>query len=106
MSYTDEEAKMVVAEYSSNPTPETVLKLALLLKRSKKSIIGKLSREGVYRREIYKSKTGEIPITKKEILENIAEMFNVDMEDLDGLDKSPKKTLKTLEKLIAGSQQA
>ena len=62
------------------------------LKRSKKSIIGKLSREGVYR-EVYVSKTGEKPITKIEIVENIADALDIEVSDLAGLEKSPKEAL-------------
>jgi hypothetical protein len=62
-----------------------------------------LSREGVYRRELYKSKTGDIPITKLEIVNNIADSLGVEVEALSGLEKSPKAALKTLEEAVAGS---
>jgi hypothetical protein len=56
----------------------------------------------VYRREVYVTKTGESPITKVEIVNNIAESLGVENADLTGLEKSPKATLKTLEKAVAG----
>ena len=61
------------------------------IERSKKSIIGKLSREGVYRREVYVSKTGEKPITKVEIVSHIAEGLGVEVSDLAGLEKVQKR---------------
>jgi len=81
----------------------TVEMLAEELNRSKKSIIGKLSREGVYRREVYVSKTGEKPITKIEIVSNIADALGVEVSDLEGLEKSPKQTLRRLSEAVAGS---
>ena len=73
------------------------------MEKSIKSIIGKLSREGVYRREIYKTKSGETPVTKVEIVSNIAEALGLEVDNLLGLDKAPKNTLKTLEKGIESS---
>jgi hypothetical protein len=101
-NYTEEQTLLLVGAYLDKPTPATVEELAEHLGRSKKSIIGKLSREGVYRREVYVTKTGESPITKVEIVNNIAESLGVENADLTGLEKSPKATLKTLEKAVAG----
>ena len=93
----------MVEEYSSDPSKETVERLAEQLDRSKKSIIGKLSREGVYRREVYVSKTGEKPITKVEIVSNIADALGIEISNLAGLEKSPKEALRRLEKAVTGS---
>ncbi len=96
-NYNEQETNMLVGAYLDKPTAETVEELALHLNRSKKSIIGKLSREGVYRREVYVSKTGEVPITKSEIVENIATHLGIEVEDISGLEKAPKAALKRLE---------
>ena len=104
-NYTEEQTQMMVGAYLDQPTRETVDKLAEELGRSTKSIIGKLSREGVYRREVYVSKTGESPITKVEIVNNIAESLGVETRSLAGLEKSPKTSLKNLEKAVAGLAQ-
>jgi hypothetical protein len=101
-SYTEEMTNMMVGAYLDKPTRETVELLAEKLNRSKKSIIGKLSREGVYRREVYVSKTGESPITKVEIVSNIAESLGIENSSLAGLEKSPKSALRNLEKAVAG----
>lgn len=97
---------MLVGAYLDSPTPETVEALAEKLEKSKKSIIGKLSREGVYRREVYVSKTGEKPITKIEIVSQIAETLGLESADLTGLEKSPKEALRRLEKAVAGLEEA
>jgi hypothetical protein len=103
-NYTEEQTMEMVGAYLDQPTPETVECLAEKYGKSKKSIIGKLSREGVYRREAYVSKTGEKPITKIEIVSQIAEHLDLESSDLSGLEKSPKESLKNLEKAVAGSQ--
>ena len=104
-NYTEAETNMMVNEYLDRPTRETVDNLAERLNRSTKSIIGKLSREGVYRREVYVSKTGESPITKVEIVNNIAEGLGLEIASLAGLEKSPKTALRNLEKAVAGLTQ-
>ena len=102
-NYTESETTYMVDLYKENPTADTVEVLVEQLKRSKKSIIGKLSREGVYRREVYVSNTGEKPITKVEIVSNIADALGIEVSDLAGLERSPKETLKKLSKAVAGS---
>tara|TARA_B100000214_G_C23948732_1_gene619316 strand:+ start:877 stop:1188 length:312 start_codon:yes stop_codon:yes gene_type:complete len=97
MNYSEEQTQYIVKEYKTNPNRETVESLAIELNKSIKSIIGKLSREGVYRREIYKTKTGELPVTKMEIVSNIADSLGIEVETLAGLEKAPKATLKKLE---------
>ena len=105
MNYNDQQTQYMILEYTKNPTPETVEKIAAFLEKSSKSIIGKLSREGVYQRAVYTSKTGETPVTKADLVCNIAENLGIEVEDLVGLDKSPKTALKALE-LATGTMQA
>lgn len=100
MNYNEEQTKRIVEAYKSSPNRETVEALAKELSKSIKSIIGKLSREGVYRREIYKTKTGELPVTKVEIVSNIADDLGLEVESLLGLEKAPKAILKKLENAI------
>ena len=97
MNYTEEQTAYMVEHYESCPSMETVQYLAEKFNKTTKSIIGKLSREGVYKRAVYKSKSGELPITKVELVNNIAENLGLEVESLVGLEKSPKTTLKTLE---------
>jgi len=98
MNYTDKQTEYMVEHYTSCPNMETVEYLAEKLGKTTKSIIGKLSREGVYKRAVYKSKSGESPITKLELVSNISENLGIEVESLAGLDKAPKATLKALEK--------
>ena len=95
VNYTPEQVDLMIEKYRSNPTRETVENLAEDLDKSIKSIIGKLSREGVYKKTVYKTKTGEDPETKKEIVEEIAQLIEVE-GTIAGLEKSPKADLKLL----------
>lgn len=104
MNYTDEQTRYIVEYYQMHPTMQTVETLAENLGKSTKSIIGKLSREGVYERAVYKNKSGDLPVTKAEIVSNIAENLGLEIENLTGLEKAPKATLKTLE-LATGAQK-
>tara|TARA_R110000772_G_scaffold237640_1_gene349555 strand:- start:253 stop:645 length:393 start_codon:yes stop_codon:yes gene_type:complete len=97
MNYNEEQTKYIVAWYEQSPTTTTVENLAEELGKSTKSIIGKLSREGVYQRATYKNKTGELPVTKVELVNNIAENLGIEVENLLGLEKAPKATLKYLD---------
>ena len=85
MNYNEQTTQYLLEKYSADPTRQTVEALAEELSRSVKSIIGKLSREGVYRREIYKTKTGELPVTKVEIVSDIADNLGIEVESLSGL---------------------
>ena len=97
MNYNEEVTTHIVNEYNKEPSTETVQKLSEELGKSTKSIIGKLSREGVYQRATYKNKTGELPVTKVELVNNIAENLGIEVENLLGLEKAPKATLKYLD---------
>tara|TARA_Y100000780_G_C13310515_1_gene273774 strand:- start:68 stop:391 length:324 start_codon:yes stop_codon:yes gene_type:complete len=101
-NYTDDQVQYMVDKYTANPNRKTVDKLAEKLNKSIKSIIGKLSREGVYQKAIYKTKTGEIPMTKGEIIVQVAELLDADYNRLAGLEKSPKQDLKYLHDLVRG----
>ena len=99
-NYTDDQVQYMVDKYTANPNRETVDKLAEKLNKSIKSIIGKLSREGVYQKAIYRTKTGEIPMTKGEIIVKVAEILEAEYDRLAGLEKSPKQDLKYLYELV------
>jgi len=96
VNYNEEQTQYLVNEYVNDPTKATVDRLAQEMEKSPKSIIGKLSREGVYRRSVYKTKTGESPVTKEQIVRDIEDVLGINHESLTGLEKSPKNILKQL----------
>jgi len=101
MNYTKDQTEYMIEKYKTNPSRDTVEELADAFSKSIKSIIGKLSREGVYRREVYRTKTGENPVTKVEIVSNIADALGIEIDNLAGLEKAPKATLKAIERVLS-----
>ena len=101
INYTQEQVDFMKTLYNNEPTRETVQQLANELDKSVKSIIGKLSREGVYQKTEYLSKTGERPITKKQMVVIIAKELVGDSSRLEGLEKAPKADLKYLLDLVS-----
>jgi ribosomal protein L10 len=102
VNYTQEEVAVMIDRYVANPSRDTVEELAVELNKSIKSIIGKLSREGVYQKAIYKTKTGELPITKAELIVQLADVMDSDSTKLMGLEKAPKQDLKYLLEEVRG----
>jgi len=101
-NYSEDQVSMMIEKYNAEPTRDTVDKLAEILDKSVKSIIGKLSREGVYQKAIYRTKTGELPITKAQLIVEIATLLEADSSKMMGLEKAPKQDLKYLREFIGG----
>lgn len=91
--YSEDEIKFMVEEYEFSPTKETVLFLAEKFETSPRSIIGKLSRLGVYQKNPYRPKYADKPVSKEELVANIARILDLDTEMLMGLEKSQKPAL-------------
>lgn len=98
MNYSKEITAKMVEMYQDAPNRQTVAILAKELGKSEKSIIGKLSKEGVYIRSVYVTKTGEKPVTKAELVEELEIKLQID--DLTGLEKAPKVVLKKIVEAI------
>jgi hypothetical protein len=101
INYTQEQVDFMRNLYTEEPTRDTVEQLASTMDKSVKSIIGKLSREGVYQKTEYLSKTGERPVTKKQMVTVIAKELVGDSSKLEGLEKAPKADLKYLLELVS-----
>jgi len=101
-NYTDAQVAIMVSVYQANPTRKTVDMLAKDMDKSIKSIIGKLSREGIYQKAIYKTKSGEVPMTKQEIILAMATALGIDSSKIMGLEKAPKQDIKFIYEVIKG----
>lgn len=99
-NYTEEQTQHMIKVYQDKPDRETVDELANEMGRTVKSVIGKLSREKVYRKVAYKTKRGEKPETKLQMTENIAEMLQGDSTRLESLTKASKQELLYLKVLV------
>jgi len=100
MKYTPEQIVIMTEEYEENPSKETVDDLASRFNTSPRSIVGKLSRLGVYKKAPYTPKYAEKPISKEELVHKIAEHLEVDFEDLLGLSKAQKPALLRLVEIL------
>ena len=65
-----------------------------------RSIIAKLSSLGVYRKQQYLTKRGEIPVRKSEYIEKIAEILQVSVESLESMEKLNKNVLVLLTRAL------
>lgn len=94
MGYTKEQTDLLITEYVKNKEDEEIVdKLAEMLDRSPRSIIGKLVRENVYEKKTYRSKNGELPITKKEIIANMCDLLGANPEKVSSFEKAGKREL-------------
>ena len=81
-NYTEEMVTTMRSLYSANPTRETVDVLAEQLGKSVRSIIAKLSREGIYVAQPRVTKTGEPVVRKAELVSQINEHFGMEFPTL------------------------
>ena len=81
-NYTDEQVTMMTEAYTENPTRETVDSLAEQLGKTTRSIIAKLSREGVYVAQPRTTKSGEPVVAKAELVAQIESHFDMEMPTL------------------------
>lgn len=97
-NYTDEMVAQMTEQYSANPTRETVDELAQTFGKTTRSIIAKLSREGVYVAQPRTTKSGEPVVAKAELVAQIEEHFGI---ELTTLVKAGKQDLQRLVDAIA-----
>ena len=81
-NYTEEMVNTMTEAYTANPTRETVDALAEQFGKTTRSIIAKLSREGVYVAQPRTTKSGEPVISKAELVAQIAEHFDIEVPTL------------------------
>ena len=81
-NYTDEMVASMVEAYTAQPTRETVDSLAQELGKTTRSIIAKLSREGVYQAQPRTTKSGEPVTSKSELVTIIASHFDIEVPTL------------------------
>ena len=92
-NYTDEMVAQMTDQYVANPTRETVDGLAKQFGKTTRSIIAKLSREGVYVAQPRTTKTGEPVVSKAQFVTAIESHFDIAMPTLV---KSGKQDLQKL----------
>ena len=99
VNYTPEQTAQAIADYAAGLTVESI---ATKLGKTTRSIVAKLSREGVYKAKEYTTKKGEKPIAKEKFVEQIANVLGVSADQLGGLEKANKSTLELIFKGLVG----
>lgn len=101
VNYTPEMTAKVVAEYAAGATVED---LAESMGKSVRSIVAKLSREGVYKAKAYVSNTGTAPVRKDAHADAIGALCNMTESEIESMAKANKtalvKVLGMLERVI------
>lgn len=95
-NYTEEMVAQMTEQYTANPTRDTVDNLAREFGKTTRSIIAKLSREGVYVAQPRTTKTGEPIVSKAELVSEVATILGVEVDDIASLEKATKIHLKAL----------
>lgn len=103
LNYTPEQEAEMLAAYVANPTAETVAMLAEKLGKATKSIVAKLSRNGVYVKKERTTKTGEKIVRKNEHAEAIGAILRMNENDIDSLTKANKTALAKIFEALANS---
>jgi len=99
VNYTPEQTATMLEAYAAGTTVEAI---AESLGKTVRSVVAKLSREGVYRKKEYVSKTGERPVRKDETADKIGTIAGLSDGEIDSLTKANKTALaKILAKLSA-----
>lgn len=99
MSYTEELTAEIVKEYQDSPSRETIDLISARIGKSARSIIAKLSAEGVYLTPVRTTKTGEAIVKKEDLVSQINEWLNIETPSLA---KTSKLELKELHTAIRG----
>ena len=92
-NYTEEMVAEMHALYTANPTRETVEIIAEDFGKSVRSVIAKLSREGIYVSQPRVTKTGEPVVRKAELVAQIEAHFEIEIPTLVKASKSDLQTL-------------
>lgn len=92
-NYTPEQTAQLVEQYNSGITVES---LAETFGKSVRSIVAKLSREGVYKKKEYVSKTGESPVAKDALADKIASLCGLSEPETESLTKANKTALQKI----------
>jgi hypothetical protein len=97
VNYTPEQTAKMLEGYAQGVPVEAI---AATLGKTVRSVVAKLSREGVYRKKEYVSKTGERPVKKDETADRIGSLVGLSEGEIDSLTKANKTALvKILAKL-------
>lgn len=96
VNYTNEQTAELVAAYKATPTRATVDAFALKFGKGVRSVIMKLTREGVYQKAEYVTKAGEKVQPKDDLADAIGKALGLTEPDIESLTKANKSALKAI----------
>jgi hypothetical protein len=101
VNYTPEQTAQMVSEYNQGTTVETI---AEMVGKSVRSVVAKLSREGVYKKKVYTTKTGEAVVKKDQHADAIGAILRLTEAETDSLTKANKSALAKIFAALANSK--
>ena len=101
VNYTPEQTVQMLADYAGGMTTEAI---ADSLGKTVRSVVAKLSREGVYRKKEYVGKTGERPVKKDVHADAIGAVLGLSEGEIDSLTKANKSALTKIFQALANSR--
>ena len=101
-AYTAEQTLELIEAYKAEPSQETVAAFDEKFGKTVKSVIAKLSREGVYQKKEYVSKAGTKPVKKEELATELMEAFGLSEAEADSLAKANKTALQKILAKVQG----
>lgn len=100
-NYSAEVTAELLADYAASDKSETAVKvLAEKFGKAARSIVAKLSREGVYIKKTYTTKQGGVPVSKEQHVKAIAAFIGCDADKLESLEKANKGVLQIVENAV------
>lgn len=100
VNYTPEQTAKMLADYAAGASAETI---AQELGKTVRSVIAKLSREGVYKAKEYVTKNGEPSVKKDQHADAIGKILNLTEPETESLTKANKSALRKIFEALAQS---
>ena len=101
LNYSAEQTQQIITEYKSGISVDII---ADKFGKTTRSIIAKLSREGVYQKKEYISKTGEKPVKKDYVADAIGNILRLTESEIESLTKCNKTALRKIFEALANSK--
>jgi hypothetical protein len=90
VNYTPEQTAAVVADYQAGVSVEQI---AVAVGKSVRSVVAKLSREGVYAKKVYTTKNGDAVVKKDALASELMLLVGLTEAEADSLAKANKTAL-------------
>lgn len=104
VNYSPEQTAKMVADYSADKSKARVEKIAAEFGKTVRSVVAKLSKEGVYEAKAYVSKTGEKPVKKDAHADAIGAVLRLTEAETESLTKANKTALVKIFNALAQSK--